>query len=172
MGASQDPVLLQKTADFVATKARDSDITMFFRSLIGNFQARRFATKYLFDNYDTVSDPFYDYIISELKQDVPNKLYIRLKDNLSLPDFIRVSFKTDIQSIPAHLGIVMRRFLFKSGGSHDHWDLLQGKNYVESIFQNAFNDNDDASRIRIHLNIIYHWLKLWIAFKHEADIQR
>ncbi|KAF8199715.1 leucyl aminopeptidase [Pholiota molesta] len=70
LGASPDPVLLQKTADFVATKARDSDITMFFRGLIGNFQARRFATKYLFDNYDT--------------------FYNRLKDNLSLPDFIRL----------------------------------------------------------------------------------
>lgn len=56
MGTPQDLALLQETANFVATKARDHDIMLFFTGLVGNFQARRFATKYFFDNYDAVSE--------------------------------------------------------------------------------------------------------------------
>jgi hypothetical protein len=55
LSSPQDAALLQETTTLVTNKARNQDVISFFGNLSRNFKARRLLTKYMEDEYDTVS---------------------------------------------------------------------------------------------------------------------
>ncbi|EAU88167.2 leucyl aminopeptidase [Coprinopsis cinerea okayama7 len=58
LGNAQEPELIQRTFDSIATKARDQDIMYYFSGLSGNFKTRRLLVKYFQDQYDVLYKRF------------------------------------------------------------------------------------------------------------------